>query len=133
MLQMLVILLLSQQALQPVAQGVASYYTVESSGLKTASGDLLDNESYTCAMRNGEFGSYYLVVGENGRAVVCRLNDRGPYIKGRVIDLSEAAMKTLQSTEEGKLRVKVYKITMPDIAIPEVLQALLPGDSRQNS
>ncbi|NIA14265.1 MAG: septal ring lytic transglycosylase RlpA family lipoprotein [Nitrospiraceae bacterium] len=112
MLQIVALLLLSQQALEPVAEGVASYYTIESSSPLTASGDLMDDDLYTCAMRNGEFGGYYLVVAENGRSVVCRLNDRGPYVRGRVIDLSEAAMSQLQDTRHGIVRVQVYKIEL---------------------
>ena len=122
MLQLVALLLLvaedglvSQHALQPVAEGVASYYTVSSSSRLTASGDVLRDGLYTCAMRQGEFGGYYLVVPENGRAVVCRLNDRGPYVNGRVIDLSEAAMRQLAATEEGLLDVKVYRIGLGDV------------------
>lgn len=109
MLPILAVVLLSQEPLEPFAQGVASYYTVGSSSHLTSSGELLDDENYTCAMRRGEFGGYYLVVAENGKSVVCRLNDRGPYVRGRVIDLSEAAMRHLDA-EAGLLRVKVYKI-----------------------
>ena len=112
MLQIVALLLLSQQALEPVAEGVASYYTIESSSHLTASGDLMDDELYTCAMRSGEFGGYYLVVAENGRSVVCRLNDRGPYIRGRVIDLSEAAMSQLQDTRRGIVCVQVYRLEL---------------------
>lgn len=122
MLQLVALLLLvaedglvSQHALHPVAEGVASYYTVSSSSRVTASGDVLRDGLYTCAMRKGEFGGYFLVTAENGRAAVCRLNDRGPYVKGRVIDLSEAAMCQLAATEEGLLDVKVYRIGLGDV------------------
>jgi rare lipoprotein A len=109
MLHLVALLLVSQQPFHHVAQGVASYYTVQSSSRVTASGDLLNDKLYTCAMRDGEFGSYYLVVANNGSAVVCRLNDRGPSIKGRVIDLSEAAMRRLHASED-LIHVKVYEI-----------------------
>jgi len=111
MIPILALALLSQESLQPVAHGIASYYTVDSSSQMTSSGELLDDESYTCAMRRGEFGGYYLVVAENGSSVVCRLNDRGPYIRGRVIDLSKAAMRKLHP-KDGLLRVKIYKIEL---------------------
>jgi rare lipoprotein A len=111
MLEVVALILLSQQPLAPVVHGVASYYTVESSGSRTASGKMLDDNLCTCAMRKGEFGGYYLVVAENGRSVVCQLIDRGPYRKGRVIDLSEAAMRQLHETA-GTMHVKVYKISL---------------------
>ncbi len=63
----------------------------------------------TCAMIDGVFGDYYLVVAENGNSVVCKLNDRGPYVKGRVIDLSRAAMRKL-SLRAGLVEVKVYRL-----------------------
>jgi rare lipoprotein A len=69
------------------------------------------NDEYTCAMLDGEFGEYFLVVAENGNSVVCRLNDRGPYVKGRVIDLSRAAIRKLHP-RKGLLHVKVYRLGM---------------------
>jgi len=114
MLQLAALVLVAGPTLQPAAEGVASYYTVTSSSPVTASGDLLDDDLYTCAMREGEFGEYYLVTAEDGRAVVCRLNDRGPYVKDRVIDLSEAAMRRLGATEQGLLEVTVYRIGIGD-------------------
>lgn len=115
MFPLVALMLFSQQALEPVSQGIASYYTVESCGQITASGDHLDDAGYTCAMREGQFGGYYLVVAENGSSVVCRLNDRGPFIKGRVIDLSHAAMRQLNASA-GLVKVKVYKIDLEMIS-----------------
>lgn len=109
MIELVALLLLSQQPLQPVTEGVATYYTVASSSRITASGEPMRDSEFTCAMREGEFGTYYLVVAENGDSVVCRLNDRGPYIKGRVIDLSRAAMRKLAG-RRGMASVKVYRL-----------------------
>lgn len=109
MFEVLALMLLSHQPLEPVVQGVASYYNVASSSSTTASGERLRDEAYTCAMLTGQFGEYYLVVAENGNSVVCRLNDRGPYVKGRVIDLSEAAMRKL-CPNSGTVRVSVYSL-----------------------
>jgi len=109
MLQLAALMLLSQQTLLPVAQGEASYYTVAGTTPLTASGDRMDDTLLTCAMREGEFGGHYLVVAENGKSVVCKLNDRGPFIKGRVIDLSKAAMRKLHPYA-GTLDVTIYKI-----------------------
>ena len=111
MLQILALVMLSQAPLQPVAHGVASYYTESSSSGVTSSGELLDDGGFTCAMRRGKLGGYYLVVAENGSSVLCRLNDRGPYTRGRVIDLSEAAMRRLDA-EADLMHVKIYKIDL---------------------
>lgn len=114
MLQLLTLMLLSQQMLVPVAQGEASYYTVAENTPITASGEPMNDSLLTCAMREGEFGGYYLVVAENGKSVVCKLNDRGPFIDGRVIDLSRAAMRKLHPTA-GLIDVTVYKIEATEL------------------
>ena len=109
MLEIMALVLLSHQPLPPVTEGVASYYTARSSSEITASGETMCDHSFSFAMRDGEFGDYYLIVAENGNSVVCRLNDRGPYIKGRVVDLSKAAMRELHPSA-GLLSVKVYRL-----------------------
>ena len=115
MFEVIALMLLSQQPTLPIhnfqapfVEGKASYYTVESSGAITANGERLKDNELTCAMLKGEFGEYFQVVAENGKSVTVRLNDRGPYVKGRVIDLSEAAMKALGPAHLQK--VKVYRI-----------------------
>ncbi len=109
MFELVALMLLSQQPLQPVVEGVASYYTVKETSTITASGETFRDDAYTCAMRIGEFGKYFLVVAENGNSVICKLNDRGPFVKNRVIDLSRAAMRKLDA-KAGTLRVKVYPL-----------------------
>ncbi|HQN00005.1 MAG TPA: septal ring lytic transglycosylase RlpA family protein [Candidatus Hydrogenedentes bacterium] len=122
MLEIIAFVLLSHQPMAPVTEGVASYYTVESAGTRTASGERLNDGDFTCAMLQGAFGEYVLVVAENGRSVVCRLNDRGPFTRGRVIDLSRAAMRELHPTA-GLLTVKVFRLgTNPP---PELLRKSL--------
>ena len=116
LLEIMAFVLLSHQPLQPVTEGMASYYTSSSSSVKTASGERLRDEEFTCAMRDGVFGDYYLVVAENGKSVICRLNDRGPYVRGRVIDLTKSAMRELHP-RAGLVRVKVFHLGAdpPDI------------------
>ncbi len=109
MFEVIALMLLSHQPVQPMVVGEASYYTVASSSSMTASGETMRNDALTCAMLTGEFGDYVLVVAENGRSVVCRLNDRGPYIEGRVIDLSLAAMRKL-CPSSGTMKVTVYNL-----------------------
>lgn len=115
MFALIAIMLLSQQPVIPVEEGVASYYTVASSSTLTASGETMIDEAFTCAMLEGEFGTYYRVTADNGNSVLCRLNDRGPYIEGRIIDLSEAAMRQLHPTA-GLLDVRIEEI--PTHAVP---------------
>jgi rare lipoprotein A len=111
MFEVMMLIILSHQPVQPDAQGIASYYTVASSSTLTASGEQMRDDLKTCAMLDGRFGEYYLVVAENGESVVCKLNDRGPYVEGRVIDLSEAAMSELDlELKAGVMSVKVYHI-----------------------
>ena len=109
MFEVIALMLLSHQPLQPVVVGEASYYTVASSSQLTASGETMRNDAYTCAMPTGDFGDYFLVVAESGKSVVCRLNDRGPFVKGRVIDLSQAAMREL-CPGVGTTNVSVYRL-----------------------
>lgn len=111
MLEVLVLMLISQQPVMPAAEGIASYYTVHSTSNMTASGEIFRDTDLTCAANFGEFGDRVLVVAENGKSVVVRINDRGPYAKGRIIDLSKAAMRTLDpGLGNGILRVKVYNL-----------------------
>lgn len=109
MFEIMALVLLSQQPFTPVVEGLASFYTARENTPITASGERLRDDRFSCAMLDGKFGDYYLVVADNGRSVVCKLNDRGPYIKGRVIDLSKAAMRELHATS-GLLNVKVYRL-----------------------
>lgn len=109
MFELVVLALISSQPLVPVVEGTASYYTIAETSTITASGETFRNDAYTCAMNQGEFGKYFLVVAENGSSVVVRLNDRGPFVKGRVIDLSRAAMRKLHPTA-GTVKVKVYPL-----------------------
>lgn len=105
----LAITILSMNPITPEYTGIASYYTVASSGSLTASGEYFRDDAMTCAMRTGRFGEYYLVVAENGKSVVVKLNDRGPFHPDRVIDLSKGAMRKLHGNK-GLLKVSIYKL-----------------------
>lgn len=76
--------------------GKVSWYGKQFHGKKTASGEPFDMNDYTCAHRTLPFGTRILIENpKNGKSVVVKVNDRGPYAKGRVIDLSMAAAKKL--------------------------------------
>jgi rare lipoprotein A len=75
--------------------GVASVYSHES-GSGTASGQKLNREAFTAAHRTLPFGSKVKVTNKsNGRSVVVTINDRGPFVRGRVIDVTPAAARVL--------------------------------------
>ena len=88
--------------------GVASYYADKYHGKQTASGEIFDMQALTAAHPTYKFGTRVKVTHlSNNRSVIVRINDRGPFIKGRVIDLSLAAAKELQMVESGVAQVKL--------------------------
>ena len=90
--------------------GVASWYGGKFHGRKTASGERYNQNKMTAAHKTLPFGTKVYVKNlENGKSAVVRINDRGPFKKGRVIDLSKAAAKKLDITKTGtaKVRIKV--------------------------
>jgi rare lipoprotein A len=90
-------------------RGVASWYGSKFHGRRTASGERYDMHELTAAHPSLPFGTMVEVVDTaSGRSVVVRINDRGPFVKGRVIDLSHAAAKRLGMIEAGLARVEVY-------------------------
>lgn len=87
-------------------KGSASYYHKKFTGRKTASGERLNNVDFTCAHRYLPFGT--MIEVENPvthRWVVVRVNDRGPFSKGRVVDLSYSAAKEIGMIQKGIIRV----------------------------
>jgi rare lipoprotein A len=91
--------------------GVASWYGREFQGRKTASGERFNMYDLTAAHPSLPFGSRVKVTNlENGKSVIVRINDRGPHVKGRIIDLSYAAAKKIGMVQSGTARVKVELI-----------------------
>lgn len=93
--------------------GIASWYGKRFHGRKTACGERYNMFRLTAAHRNLPFGSIVRVRNlSNGKEVTVRINDRGPYIKGRIIDLSLAAACKLRMVKKGitKVRVEVLGI-----------------------
>ncbi len=91
-----------------VKSGLASWYGSGHHGNRTASGDHFDMKAYTAAHKTLEFGTKVKVLNiDNGRMVVVTINDRGPYVKGRIIDLSKSAASQLGCMRKGICRVKL--------------------------
>lgn len=83
--------------------GGASWYALHS---KTASGERMNPSALTAAHRSLPFGTKVKVVNQrNGKAVVVRINDRGPFIRGRIIDLSKAAASALGFVGAGHTKI----------------------------
>ena len=89
-------------SLAQTESGKASFYSMKFSGRKTASGERLHHDSLTCAHRTYPFGTQLKVTNPaNGQSVIVRVTDRGPYVKGRIIDLSVKAAKELGIIAQG--------------------------------
>ena len=94
-------------------QGVASYYAASLHGRRTASGERYNRTALTAAHRSLPFGTLLRVTApRNGRAVMVRVNDRGPFIRGRALDLSGAAADRLRMRSRGTLRIN-YEVVDP--------------------
>jgi len=86
--------------------GMASYYGVPFHGRPTASGEIFSQDSMTAAHKQLAFGTLVKVTNRsNGKTCVVKINDRGPYIAGRIIDLSKAAADTLDFIAQGVVSV----------------------------
>src|SRR6516225_5688351 len=93
-----------------LGEGVASYYGESFRGRKTASGEAFDPDAMTAAHRTLPFGTCLQVENlENGRSVRVRVNDRGPFAAGRVVDLSEAAARAIGLLRSGVARVRLRR------------------------
>ena len=91
---------------ESLRSGGASSYGAGFHGKRTASGERFNTHALTAAHRTLPFGSRVLVTNERtGRSVVVRINDRGPFVGGRVIDLSAAAAQAIGSSGVGKVKL----------------------------
>ncbi|MBD3655705.1 MULTISPECIES: septal ring lytic transglycosylase RlpA family protein [Marinobacter] len=88
--------------------GQASYYSDKFQNRKTASGAIYKHELHTAAHKKLPFGSKVKVTNrKSGKSVVVTINDRGPFVKGRIIDLSKSAFSQIGSTSSGLINVKI--------------------------
>lgn len=108
-MRILIAAFLAALALPVAAQaGQASYYGPGFHGRKTASGERFDQHAMTCAHRTLRFGTRVRVTNlRNGKSAVCRVTDRGPYVAGRVIDVSRGMAVKLGMLQAGVVPVKL--------------------------
>ena len=91
--------------------GLASYYASNLHGRSTASGEKYDENKLTAAHRTLPFGTRVRVTNQvNGKSVVVRVNDRGPFRRGRIIDVSKRAAEALGFVKQGVVRVSVVRL-----------------------
>jgi rare lipoprotein A (peptidoglycan hydrolase) len=102
-----------------IEEGIASYYAEEFNGRQTSSGEIYDMNSMTAAHRTLPFQTLVRVTNmQTGKAVVVRINDRGPFKDDRVIDLSLAAAKQLELIGSGTASVRLEVLELPVVGAP---------------
>lgn len=101
----------------PETEGAASYYAGKYAGSPTANGEIFDPDAITAAHRTLPFDTRVRVTRtgvSNEPSVVVRINDRGPFKDGRIIDLSKAAAQRLRMIGEGVVPVRLEVVSYPD-------------------
>lgn len=116
--RMLLVLMWICMPMHAQQKGKATFYARRLDGAKTASGERLYNDSLVCAHKTHPFGTMLKVKNPaNGKEVVVRVIDRGPYVKGRIIDLSIRAAKELGIFMQGVAMVEV-SVVPPAVETP---------------
>jgi rare lipoprotein A len=108
---LLPLLLLCGTASAYEEEGLASWYGGKFQGRQTASGEIFDTNQPTAAHKTLPFGTIVRVTNlENGKSTVVRINDRGPFIPGRIIDLSRASALAIGLAGTGVARVRIEEL-----------------------
>lgn len=98
-------------AVAPFELGMASFFAAEMAGRRTANGETCDPATLTAAHRTLPFGTKLRVTNPaNGKSVIVRINDRGPFARGRVIDLSKAAAAEIGLVQRGHGHVELHRV-----------------------
>ncbi len=112
-------LIAADEPLQPgtiIEKGVASWYTTDKSESLTANGEIFDPNTLSAAHKSLKFGTIVRVTNlANGKSVDVRINDRGPYVEGRIIDLTPAAAKQIDMLTSGISSVDLTLIFEPEV------------------
>lgn len=100
---------------------VASWYGPRFHGRKTANGEIFDQLAFTAAHKKFRFGTLLRLTNPNNeRAIIVRINDRGPFIRGRELDLSKAAATELGILERGVARLNIEQVTLKGSNFPVI-------------
>jgi len=95
-------------------RGIASYYSGKFHGRKTANGEIFNRWASPATHKSLPLDTKVRVTKlSNGRSIVVRINDRGPFVKGRIIDLSRKAAQDLGIIKSGLAKVKVEVLSLP--------------------
>jgi peptidoglycan lytic transglycosylase len=99
----------------------ASWYGPKFHGRLTANGEIFNQMAYTAASKSLRFGTLLKLTNpHNNKSVIVRINDRGPYISGRQLDLSKAAAMKLGMVKRGVVNVKVQQIALKGVNFPVI-------------
>jgi rare lipoprotein A len=110
-----------------IETGLASWYGAKHQGKRTASGEIFDQNKFTAAHRTLPWGSILMVTNlDTGKSVEVRINDRGPFTKDRIIDLSRAAARALGMVKSGVSPVRIELLSPHEISSDLVLQNRQP-------
>jgi len=110
-----------------VQHGKATFYAKKFLGNRTASGERLHADSLTCAHRTLPFGTMVRVTNPaNGKSVVVRVTDRGPFVKGRIVDLSPRAARELGIIAQGVAMVKLEVVNRRGVPYKDEAEEELP-------
>ena len=114
-LLLIIVLTLTASPLFAFESGMASWYGGKFQGRKTANGEIFDTNELTAAHKTLPFNTIVKVTNvKNSKSIHVRINDRGPFVEGRVIDLSHAAAEAIDMTVSGIAPVKLEIISLPE-------------------
>jgi rare lipoprotein A len=123
----ILLILLSATSFAFEQEGLASWYGGKFQGRRTANGEIFDTNEFTAAHKSLPFGTIVKVTSlENGKSTVVRINDRGPFVPGRIIDLSQAAASAIGLAGKGVAKVRI-EVLSPDSPEAVALAASRPG------
>lgn len=112
-------------------RGIASWYGPGFDGKRTASGEVYDMEDLTAAHKRLPFGTHVQVENlDNGLRTEVRINDRGPFVDDRIIDLSRAAAREIQMLGPGTARVRISVVQMSAMLTCSMVQVGAFGDAQ---
>ena len=108
--------------------GIASWYGYPYHGRRAANGEIYDMEKMTAAHRTLPFGTWVRVKNlDNGKTVDVRITDRGPFVRGRILDLSHAAAMAIEMVGPGTAKVKITVVSASAVVEPVALRAPAPA------